>query len=162
MRSVSARRAAVSTGAALFALSSIGLASAHPFSAWSGRSGPYAWHAKRLSCGVVGGKPSTVREHTRWRTSPRNGYHRLRFEHQVRDDTAGTWQTIVRRGWSTRNTRFEGSRTVVHWLQRYHPVKGEAGLTTRHRVTFEWWLDRPRDRRTFRRVMTLPACVVGG
>jgi hypothetical protein len=162
MRSVSVRRAAVAIGAATLALSAVGAALAHPFSSWSGRSGPFAWHARQFSCGVAGGSPSTLREHTRWRTSPANGYHRLIFRHQVRDDATGTWQTITRRKWSTKNTRLEGNRRVVHWLQRYFPIEDEVGLTTRNVVTFEWWLDRRRDRRVFRRVMKLRKCVVRG
>jgi hypothetical protein len=162
MRSVSARRAAVTIGAAALALSCAGAALAHPFSSWSGRSGPFAWHARQHSCGVAGGKPSTLREHTRWRTSPANGYHRLIFRHQVKDEATGKWQTIKRRRWSTRNTRLEGNRRVVHWIQRYFPIEDEVGLTTRNVVAFEWWVDRQRDRRKLRRVMTLRACVVQG
>jgi hypothetical protein len=138
------------------------LASAHPFPAWSGTSGPFAWQAKRLSCGAVGDKPSRIRAHTRWRTSPANGYQRITFTRQIRDDSTGDWVTVQRQRRSTKNTNLEGIRSILHWSQFFAPVEDEAGKTSRHLVFFEWLRDRAaHDRRVASRSMNLKRCVVG-
>jgi hypothetical protein len=138
-------------------------ASAHPFGAWSGKSGPFAWQAKQVSCGSVGESPSRVQAHSRWRRSPANGYQRLTFSRQIRDDATGEWTTVQRQRRSTRNTRLEGSREILHWSQFFFPLAGEGGKTSRHVVRFEWLRDRPgpTDRLVAARVKTLRPCVVG-
>jgi hypothetical protein len=137
-------------------------AGADPFSAWSGQSGPYAWEAKRLSCGTVGEELSRVRAHTRWSTSPRNGYHRVTFDRQLLNEETGTWTTVQQRRWSTRNTSLEGSRSIIHWSQWFQVPADNAGKTSRHRVHFEWLRDREGpDPRLFNRWRTFAPCVVG-
>jgi hypothetical protein len=153
--------AAITSG--LVALVALGgeAALADPLRAWSGRSGPYSWEAKQLTCGVAEERRSTLREHTRWRTSPSNGYHRVTLVRQVRAE--GAWHRILQRRWSTRNTHLEGSRTVVHWSQWYQPGPTEGGRRARYRLTFEWLRERSGpDRVVFRRRMTVGSCVVRG
>jgi hypothetical protein len=138
-------------------------AGAHPFGGWSGTKGPYAWEAKRLACGVVGQSPSRVRAHSRWRTSPPNGYQRLTFVRQIQVEDTGAWETVQRQRRSTRNTRLEGTRSPLHWSQFFFPFADEAGKTSRHVVRFEWLRDRRgTDRRLLVRSRTLPPCIVGG
>jgi hypothetical protein len=148
------------TGVALGAAASAG---AHPFSGWSGTKGPFAWQAKLHACGVVGKEPSRVRAHTRWRLSPANGYQRLRFVRQVREDATARWATVQRQSRSTKNTRLEGSADRLHWSQFFNPFADEAGMQSRHIVTFRWRRDRPgADRTVFKRSRTLKTCIVGG
>jgi hypothetical protein len=136
---------------------------AHPSTQWSGQFGPYRWEAKRLSCGAVGGALSRARAHSRWRTSPANGYQRLTFARQIQGDTPDTWTTVQRGHRSTKNKRLEGSQEIMHWLQWVGPHEDQAGKWSRHRVTFAGFLDRPGpDRLVFRRRMTLVPCLVGG
>lgn len=145
------------------ALGTAGAAGAHPFSGWSGTKGKFAWQARLHGCGVVGEAPSRVRAHTRWRMSPANGYQRLTFVRQVREDATAPWATVQRQTRSTRNTRLEGSAAILHWSQFFNPFADEAGMQSRHIVTFRWLRDRPGpDRTALRRVRTLKTCVVGG
>jgi hypothetical protein len=138
-------------------------ASAHPFS-WSGTSGPFAWHAKQVSCGVVGESPSRLRAHSRWSLSPANGYQRLTFTRQIRADDTGEWTTVQRQRRSTKNTRLEGVAGILHWSQFFFPFNDEDGSTSRQLVRFEWLRDRPgpNERLVAARMMTLRSCVVGG
>lgn len=143
------------------ALASVNVAGADPVPAWSGTKGPFAWEAKRQGCGTVGRSPSVVRAHTRWRTSPAGGYARLTFRRQLRDEDAGGWRTVQRQRRSTKNTRLEGERGIVHWTQWFFPFAGEAGATSRHIVVFEWLHDRPGpDRLVLRRGRILRPCTV--
>lgn len=138
-------------------------AAADPFAHWSGTRGPYAWEAKRLSCGVVGEKRSRLRAHTRWSTSPKNGYQRVTFIRQIKDDDTGAWTTVQRQRRSTRNTRLEGTRGILHWTQFFGVPAENAGKTSRHIVIFEWLRDRVGvDNPLFRRSRTFKPCVVGG
>jgi hypothetical protein len=149
--------------AATAALVSVDLAAADPFGAWSGTKGPFAWQAHRVGCGIVGRAPSVIGAHTRWRTSPANGYVRLTFTRQIRDDPTGDWRSVQKARRSTRNTELEGGRGVVHWSQWFFPFADEAGDTSRHIILFEWFRDRPGtrpDSRAFRRERTLRPCVV--
>jgi hypothetical protein len=158
------RRCLALTGAAVavVAWTAVG-ASAHPFS-WSGTSGPFAWHAKRVSCGVVGESPSRLWAHSRWAPSPANGFQRLTFTRQIRADDTGEWTTVQRQRRSTKNTRLEGFDGVLHWSQFFLPFEGEGGSTSRHLVRFEWLRDRPgpNERRVATRLMILRSCVVAG
>jgi hypothetical protein len=160
----SPRRFAVVGGVfAMAALGSVQAAGGHPFPHWSGTSGPYSWEAKRLACGVVGEKPSRVRAHTRWRTSPANGYMRVAFRRLILNEETDEWTIVQRRSRTTRNTRLEGTRNVVHWFQWFQPFEDEAGKTSRHRVHLEWLRDRRgADPRLFNRWMTMRRCTVGG
>ncbi|HEU4450310.1 MAG TPA: hypothetical protein VFR63_10075 [Gaiellaceae bacterium] len=154
------RRRFAAIAATAFGLTWTGPAAADDVSGWTATRGPFAWEAKRLSCGVVGEKPSRVRAHTRWRASPANGYMRLVFVRQVAADGAG-WVTVQRQARSTRNGPLEGSRRIVHWSQWFFPFEDEAGATTRHRVVFEWRRDRAgRDRLALRRVRQFAPCVL--
>lgn len=157
------RRRFAQLSALLVALACAAPAAADTFSAWTGTKGGFAWEARRLTCGNVGDSPSRIRAHTRWRTSPANGYLRLTFTRQVRDEVSGTWATVHKQRRSTKNQELEGSRAVVHWSQWFYPFEGEAGALTRHTVVFEWLRDRagPRpDRRALRRVRTFAPCQV--
>jgi hypothetical protein len=156
------RRRAV-TGAVVVAVALLGgQAAAHSFPGWSGTSGPFAWEAKRLSCGVGGEQPTSLRAHSRWSTSPSNGFQRVTFTRQIRDELTGEWVTVQRQRHSTRNTRLEGVQTILHWSQRFS-FPGGAGQRSRHLVRFEWLRDRqgPVDRLVAARLMTLRPCVVG-
>jgi hypothetical protein len=156
------RLAAVAIAAGLALVASAG-AGAHPFGGWSGRKGPFAWEAKLRSCGVVGEAPSRVRAHTRWRLSPENGYQRLTFVRQIREEGTGSWVTVQRQRRSTRNTALEGSGAILHWSQFFNPFADDGGTTSRHIVTFQWRRDRPgADRTVLTRSRTLGPCVVGG
>jgi hypothetical protein len=155
------RRFAV-LGATVFALTYAGVAAADPFS-WSGTKGGFAWEAKRLSCGVVGEAPSRLRAHTRWASSPANGYLRLTFTRQLKDDDTGEWTTVHRQRRSTKNQPLEGSRAVIHWAQWFFPFEDEGGATSRHVVAFEWLRDRTgpgADQRVLRRTRSFGPCIV--
>ena len=157
------RRFAVFSVTAVLALGGAGAAAADPVPTWSGKKGGFAWEAKRLSCGVVGESPSRLRAHTRWSTSPANGYIRLTFTRQIQNADAGTWATVQRRRRSTKNTAFEGTRAVLHWTQWFFPFEDEVGATSRHTVVFEWLRDRSSpgaDRRLLRRTRSFGPCVV--
>lgn len=165
MVSASTRRVAAVGGLVLvLALAVVETAAADRFTAWSGRTGPFAWEAKRLSCGVVGERASRVRAHTLWVGSPVNGYVRSTFERQLRDEDSGTWKTVQRQRRSTRNTLLEGARVVLHWRQFFMPFRRDAGKTSRHRVRFEWLRDHrgKPDALLLRRSFTSKPCVVGG
>jgi hypothetical protein len=154
------RRAAIGAVVVIVALGG-GNAAAHSFPGWSGTSGPFAWQAKKLSCGIVGEQPSQIRAHSLWRTSPANGYQRLTFTRQIRNDATGTWATVQRQRRSTKNTRLEGNRDILHWTQFFFPFDNEAGKTSRVIVAFEWLRDRAgTDRRVGARKLTLKPCVV--
>jgi hypothetical protein len=155
------RRLFAALGTTALALVWAGVAAADDFPSWSGTKGGFAWEAKRLSCGVVGESPSRLRAHTRWRSSPANGYLRLTFTRQIRD--GGAWTTVHRQRRSTKNKPLEGSRAVIHWTQWFFPFEDEGGATSRHVVAFEWLRDRSgpgRDPRVLRRTRSFAACVV--
>ena len=157
------RRRFVALGVTALALASAGSAAADHFPAWSGTKGGFAWEAKRLSCGAVGESPSRLRAHTRWRSSPANGYLRLTFTRQVRNPDTRQWTTVHRQRRSTKNKPLEGSRGVIHWTQWFFPFEDEGGATSRHLVAFEWLRDRSgpgTDRRLLRRTRTFGTCVV--
>lgn len=144
-------------------LACAGSAAADPIGGWTGTTGAFSWEAKRLSCGNVGDSPSRLRAHTRWQTSPANGYLRLTFTRQLRNDGTGAWTTVHRQRRSTKNGPLEGSRSVLHWTQWFFPFEDEAGATTRHVVAFEWLRDRSgpgADRRVLRRTRAFAPCVV--
>jgi hypothetical protein len=156
--------ALVALWSAALALLSADLAAADPVPAWSGTKGAFAWEARRIGCGIVGRSPSVVRAHTRWRTSPANGYVRLTFTRQLQDAGTGSWATVQRLRRTTRNTPLEGARGVLHWSQWFFPFADDAGETSRHIVAFEWFRDLPGpgpDPRVLRRERVLGACVVG-
>lgn len=150
--------------AVLVALACAGSAVADPMGGWTGSKGPYSWEAKRLTCGNVGDSASRVRAHTRWRTSPANGYVRLTFTRELENESTGAWKVVHRQRRSTKNTALEGARGVLHWSQWFFPFENEGGATTRHTVTFEWLRDRPAgagaDPRLQRRVRAFAPCVV--
>ena len=157
------RRRFAALGVTAVALAWAGVAPADDFPSWSGTKGGFAWEAKRLSCGVVGESPSRLRAHTRWRSSPANGYLRLTFTRQVRNPDTGLWTTVHRQRRSTKNKPLEGSRAVIHWTQWFFPFEDEGGATSRHLVAFEWLRDRSgpgTDRRVLRRTRAFEPCVV--
>jgi hypothetical protein len=157
------RRFAAFGVASVLSLGGVGAAAADPLPPWSGKRGGFAWEAKRLSCGVVGETPSRLRAHTRWTTSLANGYVRLTFTRQVQDADTGAWATVQRQRRSTRNTRLEGTRAVLHWSQWFFPFEDEGGSLSRHTVVFEWLRDRrsPRaDRLVLRRTRSFGPCLV--
>jgi hypothetical protein len=159
------RLAALAALALVASLAWSGAAAAEPFGKWSGKKGRFAWEAKRTDCGSAGKSlsPSRVRAHTRWKKSPANGYVRLVFRRQIRDEDTGKWMTVQQQRRSTKNTPLEGVRSVVHWSQWFNPFEDEAGLRSRHLVDFAWLLDRPgADRRVLRRQVVTKPCVVGG
>ena len=159
-----ALRAATIGGVALMlALVGAEAGLSHPVPGPPARSGPFVWEAAQLSCGVVGERPSRLRAHSRWRTSPQNGYQRATFFRQIRDQGTGEWATVRRVRRSTRNTALEGTPFVLHWSQHFFPSADDAGKTSRHVVRFEWLRDRRGpDRLRFLRTRTLRPCVVGG
>jgi hypothetical protein len=158
------RRLVASSIAVLSALALAGSAAADPMGGWTGSKGPFSWEAKRLSCGNVGDSPSRVRAHTRWRLSPANGYIRLTFTRELKDEDTGAWKVVHRQRRSTKNSPLEGAPGVLHWSQWFFPFQDEGGAKTRHGVTFEWLRDRPpgagADPRLLRRVRAFAPCVV--
>jgi len=149
--------------AGLLALTAADVAVADPIGPWSGRSGPFSWEAHRVGCGVVDRSPSTIRAHTRWKSSPANGYVRLIFVRQVQDGESDEWATVQRQRRSTKNTGLQGARGVIHWTQWFFPFAGEAGLKSRQTVVFAWFRDRPgADRLELRREHRFRPCVVRG
>jgi hypothetical protein len=146
---------------ALLTLVAADLAAAHPFSKWSGTKGAFAWEAHRLGCGFVGRSPSVVQAHTRWRSSPANGYVRLTFTRQIEVESTGAWTTVQKQRRSTRNTALEGERGIIHWTQWLFPFADEGGARSRHIVLFEWFRDGPgADSRALRRERMFRPCVV--
>ena len=162
MRSRSGRLGLAAAVAVVAGLALAGSAAmAHPFPGWSGTAGPFSWEAKRLSCGVAGEEPSRVRAHTRWRNSPANGFQRVTFTRQIRNESADTWVTIQRQRHSTRNKDLEGTSEVLHWTQRFFTAPSEAGKRTRHIVLFEWLRDRTgADKRVAAKTRTFKPCIV--
>jgi hypothetical protein len=157
------RFATIGIMGALLALAATGVAGAHPFGSWSGKKGAFAWQSRVAGCGVVRHTPSVVHAHTRWRTSPSDGYTRLTFIRQIKDEDTGDWATVRRERITTRNTDLQGDRSVIHWTQRFNPFASEAGATSRHIVVFEWFRQRPGvDARALRRERVSSACIVGG
>jgi hypothetical protein len=137
-----------------------GGAGAHPFSDWSGTSGPFRWEAEMVSCGTVTGEPNRIDAHTRWVNSPANGYQRVIFRRQLWDDTAAAWETVSSQTRSTKNS-LEGQEFVLHWTQAFQPESGEGGKTSRDVVRFSWRRDRSGpDRTVFARQVILGPCVV--
>ena len=146
------RFATIGIMGALLALAATGVAGAHPFGSWSGKKGAFAWQSRVVGCGVVRHTPSVVHAHTRWKTSPSDGYTRLTFIRQIKDEDTGDWATVRRERITTRNTDLQGDRSVIHWTQRFNPFPSEAGATSRHIVVFEWFRQRPGvDARALRR-----------
>jgi hypothetical protein len=156
------RRAAVASSALLvFGALGAGAASAHPFSGWTGKSGPFRWQAETVSCGAVTGGPNRVEAHTRWLSSPANGYQRATFRRQIWKERTHAWKTVVSQSRTTKNTPFEGVATILHWTQFYQPASGEEGNTSRDVVLFAWRRDRSgSDRTVFFRRVALEPCVV--
>jgi hypothetical protein len=156
------RVVAVAVCALVVSIGAVGGASAHPFPGWTGTSGEFRWQADMISCGAVTGAPNRIEAHTRWVTSPTNGYQRVIFVRQIRDESAGAWDTASRQTRTTKNTPFEGLRSVLHWTQFFQPTSGEEGATSRAVVLFAWRRDRSGPDRTvfFRRVVLAP-CLVG-
>ena len=150
-------------GAIGLAFACAGTAAADTVHRWSGTRGPFQWEAHRTGCGVVGHAPSVINAHTRWKQSPANGYVRLVFTRQIRDEDTGLWQTVQRQRRTTKNTALEGFAGVVHWTQWFFPFADEGGATSRHLVVFEWLRDRPgarKDARDLRRERVFRPCVV--
>jgi hypothetical protein len=157
------RRRFATTIVSVLALACAPAAAADSFPRWNGTKGGFAWEAKRLSCGDVGDSPSRIRAHTRWRTSPANGYLRLTFTRELRDPSTRTWSVVHRQRRSTKNTELEGGRAVLHWSQWFFPFEDEGGELSRHTVVFEWLRDRRGarpDRLSLRRERTFPPCHV--
>jgi hypothetical protein len=100
--------------------------------------------------------------HTRWLTSPANGYERATFRRQIWNETTLAWTTVASQSRSTTNTPFEGVRTILHWTQFFQPTAGEQGQTSRDVVLFAWRRERSGpDRTVFFRRVALEPCVVG-
>jgi hypothetical protein len=136
-------------------------ANAHPFSGWSGTSGPFRWQAEMVSCGAVTGEPNRMHAHSRWVNSPANGYQRVIFLRQLWNEDAAAWEIVSSQTRSTKNT-LEGQDFVLHWTQAFQPVSGEEGKTSRDVVRFSWRRDRSGpDRSVFARHVILGPCVVG-
>ena len=156
------RRFAIFTlWAALLALACAEWAAAHPFAGWSGTKGPFQWEARRDGCGIVGHDPSVILAHTRWKTSPVNGFVRLTFTRQIRDEGTGEWSTVQRQRRTTKNSALKGERGIIHWTQWFFLFADEGGATSRHIVVFEWMRDQPgADSRALRRERTFKPCVV--
>jgi hypothetical protein len=158
------RRLAAGIACTLFAISAVVAegAGAHPFAGWTGKSGPFRWQAETVSCGSVTGEPNRIRAHSRWVTSPQNGYQRARFRRQIHDQTAGTWTTVQSKVRTTKNSPLEGTKAILHWTQFFQPVVGEEGRTSRDLIAFEWKRDRSgSDRTVFSRRVRLAPCIIG-
>ena len=157
------RRAAISVCALLlvFGVTAVG-ASGHPFSGWTGKSGPFRWQAKMVSCGAVTGAPNRISAHSRWISSPANGFQRVIFRRQIWNATTHTWKRVASKRRTTKNTHLEGVRTILHWTQFFPALKGEKGRTSRDVVLFAWRRDgRRADHTVFARRVALASCVVG-
>jgi hypothetical protein len=158
------RRLAAGIACTLFAISAVVAegAGAHPFAGWTGKSGPFRWQAETVSCGSVTGEPNRIRAHSRWVTSPQNGYQRARFKRQIQDETAGTWTTVQSKLRTTKNSPLKGAKVILHWTQFFQPVAREEGRTSRDVIVFEWKRDRSgSDRTVFSRRVALPPCIIG-
>jgi hypothetical protein len=156
------RHAAISVGSLLVACGIATAGASAQFSGWTGKSGPFRWQARMLSCGAVGGEPNRIVAHTRWLTSPANGYQRVIFRRQLWDASAQTWTTVARKRRTTKNTRFEGVQTVLRWTQFFPALQGEKGKRSRDVVAFAWRRDRKgADRTVFAKRVVLRSCVVG-
>lgn len=159
------RRAAISICMLVVACGVVaGVANAHSFSGWTGKSGPFRWQARIVSCGAVGGEPNRVTAHSRWLSSPANGYQQAVFKRQIRDETAQSWTTVARQTRTTKNTRFEGTDAILHWTQFFPAMAGEGGKKSRDVVAFAWRRDRRGagvDRTVFARRVVRASCVVG-
>lgn len=156
------RRAALVGGAIVFGLALTGgRAASHSFESWDGRSGPFRWQAEMTSCGAAEGEPNRIQAHTRWRRSPANGYQRLTFTRQIKDDVTGAWTTVARRTRTTKNTESEGARSILHWSKFFNAASDDGGKRSRDVVVFAWLRDRAgADRKVFARTLRLPSCVV--
>jgi hypothetical protein len=155
---------AVVSGCALLVASGVMVAgaNAHPFSAWTGKSGPFRWQASTVSCGAATGGSNRISAHTRWFSSPANGYQRAIFRRQIRDATTHSWKTVAQKRRSTKNTRLEGAETTLHWTQFFPVAAREKGKTSRDVVFFAWRRDRSGvDRTVLARRVVLRSCVVG-
>lgn len=138
------------------------VATAKEFSGWTGKSGPFRWQARMVSCGAVTGEPNRIVGHTRWLTSPANGYQRATFRRQLWNATAQSWTTVASKTRTTKNTRFEGVQTVLRWTQFFPVFKGEKGKKSRDVVLFAWKRDRSGpDRTVLARRVVLRTCTVG-
>jgi hypothetical protein len=143
------------------ALSGAETAAADPVGFWDGKHGPFAWEAKRSGCGAVGRTPSVIRAHTRWKASPANGYARIAFVRQVRDEATGAWATVQRQRRSTRNSELRGESGPIHWTAWFLPFADESGVSSRHIVLFDWLRDWPEDDRLLlHRERVFRPCVV--
>ena len=156
------RRAAISVCALLLVsgVAAVG-ASGHPFSGWTGKSGPFRWQAKMVSCGGVSGAPNRISAHSRWFSSPANGYQRVIFRRQIWNATTHSWKTIASKRRTTKNTHLEGVDTTLHWTQFFPALKGEKGKKSRDVVAFAWRRDRTgADRTVLARRVVLASCIV--
>ena len=155
------RRAAVAVSTVVFCALAAGGAGAHPFSGWTGKSGDFRWQAEMVVCGEVTGEPNRIHAHSRWLDSPANGYQRLSFRRQIRNEATGAWTTVASAERSTKNT-LEGLDGVLHWFQSFQPAAGEEGDTSRDVVRFVWKRDRSGpDPTVLARRVELAPCVVG-
>jgi hypothetical protein len=137
-------------------------ASGHPFSGWTGKSGPFRWQARKVSCGAVNGGPNRIEAHSRWFSSPANGYQRVIFTRQIWNATGQTWKTVASKRRTTKDTHLEGVDTTLHWTQFFPIQKGEKGKRSRDVVAFAWRRDRRgTDRTVLARRVVLASCVVG-
>jgi hypothetical protein len=155
---------AIGITGAVFAASGVVAAgaTAHPFSGWTGKSGPFRWQAETVFCGAVTGEPNRMHAHSRWLTSPGNGYQRVTFNRQIRDETTSAWTTVRSQRRTTKNSQLEGTRLILHWSQFFQPVAGEEGRRSRDVIVFDWRRDRSGpDRTVFSRRVALAPCTVG-
>jgi hypothetical protein len=129
---------------------------------WTGKSGPFRWQARTVSCGAATGGPNRIVAHTRWVTSPADGYQRVIFRRQIWKKTTQAWTTVATKRRTTKNTRFEGVRTVLRWTQFFPVANSERGKRSRDVVLFAWRRDRQgADRTVFAKRVALAPCVVG-
>jgi hypothetical protein len=110
----------------------------------------------------VSGEPNRVAAHSRWVSSPANGYQRAVFTRQIWDETAQSWTTVASKRRTTKNTPFEGQDVILHWTQFFPVMAREEGKRSRDVVAFAWRRDRKgADRTVFARRVLLASCVVG-
>jgi len=103
-----------------------------------------------------------MRAHSRWLASPENGYQRVTFSRQIRDEPSGTWTTVQTTRRTTKNSPLEGTKAILHWTQFFQPVAGEEGRTSRDVIVFQWKRDRSgSDRTVFSRRVRLASCIIG-